>query len=262
MATTTGKYFDFLNGVAALSGEVANALQNFIAARSAIRDYVISADQKHYKEVEELTELAVEIISDAKSMVDDPGSLDLLHQFIESILEWRTIAGRVRDGFANYQEIVKNKVLTNFSSLAQSGNVLLQTNASITTGVVLDVQLANVAVVTYLLNGEDRFVNDAKRAITAAKTKLDQITKDNEQMSAALQPFALALDAYSSGFREAVASRKNAYNLFNERLAPLGDEVQASIEELHDHLLETREGINDMKNLNQNRKKKNGDQIH
>jgi|GEM_PF-2464157 len=261
---SVGKAFDHLNAVAALSNNISGALQNHIAARTAIRDYVICADEQRYGEVKLLIELALEFLEECDNMVERGGQLDLIQPFMADLREWLNLTQEVHDKFSEYQELVQTKVMVGFSNLAQSANTILHKNAALTTAVVLDVQIANVAVVSYLLKGDERLVEDAHHAIDSAKTKLEEVMKNAKSKSshAALQSFHEMLNTYTAGFHEAVELRKKAYQVFTDQLAPLGNKIYIDLENYQEKLIDIQEGINDLKVLNDYRKKNKGPPLH
>ncbi|MES2353955.1 MAG: hypothetical protein V4568_06015 [Pseudomonadota bacterium] len=262
MSSSIGKSFDYLNTAAELTSNIAAALQNHIAARTAIRDYIINGDEKRYGEVAQLNSQAIEILEEANLLVEKNGPLDAIHGFIASIREWGSLAQQVHDKFSGYQELIHAKVMTGFTALAQSVNTIFQINTSLTTAVVLDVQMANVAIVSYLLKGEDHLTEDAQRAIDSAREKIDQVMQSKIVIDPALQSLLTTLDAYEADFRTAVDSRKDAYNFFQEKLAPLGAKIHVDIENYQNKLIDIQEGINDLKILNDSRKKNKNPPIH
>jgi len=248
MGSPVKQYFEYLSKIAELSHVVGCALQNYIAARTCIRDYVISADDEHYAEVEERIKLAINAFLEAEPMVEHE-TLDEIRKFLDSVRQWAVIARQVHDGFASYRNIVQNKVLINFGTITKASNVLLQTSASLTMDMIQDVQAANVAVMSYLFSGDLALAENAQHAFDAAKAKMASMGKNNEQIDAALQAFSTCLSQYAVGFRAAVESRENAYTVFNETLAPLGTQVQDDLEDFYDWLAETQKGINELKVL-------------
>jgi hypothetical protein len=254
MSASLKKYFDYLDKISELSNKVASALQNYIAARTAIRDYVIRADEKHYTEVEQRAVLAIGALLDAESIVEEE-TADAIHQFLESVREWSAVAREVHDGFASYRETVQNNLLANFSAVTKAGNLLLQTHPLMATGMVNDVQIANVAIIGYLFNGENRLVEDAKHAFNSVRAEIDDLKDINKRANPVLQSFLASLDAYAASFHAAVDRRQTAYQLFDEKLAPLGAQIQDDFEEFHRWLSDIQQGIKDLKVLAEHGKK-------
>ncbi|MES2355849.1 MAG: hypothetical protein V4568_15895 [Pseudomonadota bacterium] len=254
MGSPIKQYFEYLSKIAELSNKTGCALQNYIAGRTSIRDYVISADDKHYAEVEERIKLTIDSLLEAEPLVEHE-TLDQILEFLASVRQWGVIAEQVHDGFASYRNIVQHKVLINFATITKTSNVLLQTAASLTTDMVNDVQTANVAIMNYLFSGELNQAENAQHAFDAAKAKIASVGKNNEQIDSALEAFSTSLNQYAVGFRAAVESRENAYTVFNDTLAPLGTQIQEDLEDFYDWLAETEKGINDLKVLAEHGKK-------
>ncbi len=245
MASPIKQNLEYVNKIAELSSIVGSALQNYIAARTRIRDYVISDDEVDYVEVTERLTLAILALQDATALVKQE-TLDEIRRFIDSIREWGAIAQQVHDGFSSYCDIVQNKVLANASTITKTGHVLLQTAGPLAIDIIYDVQTANVAIMSYLFNGEPKFVKEAQYAFDAAKAKIDGLKESKKQIGSALQTFAVSLNEYAAGFRLAVKGHKKAYTTFNDALAPLGDTVQSELEDFYDWLTDTKKGINDL----------------
>src|SRR5258705_3321889 len=226
------KYFNYLDKVSELGNKVANSLQNYIAARTAIRDYVIRADESQYAEVEQRIVVAIGALVEAEDLVEEE-TLESLNQFLDSLREWFAIAQQVHDGFVAYRESLHTKVLTNFSAITQAGHALLQVNAVTATGMINDVQTANVAMINYLLDGEHHLIEEAGRAFDAAKAEINELRRNSKDIPPTVQRFEECLNAYSDGFREAAGQRESAYKLFNENLAPLGTQIQSDFEQFH-----------------------------
>jgi len=248
MSSSLKKYFDYLDKISELINQVSHALQNYIAARTAIRDYVINADEKHYAEVKERISEALSALQAAEPIVEEE-TLDNIRGFLDVIRKWGDIARDVHDGFASYREIIQTKILPNFSAVTQAGNALLQSAPASTIGIVNDVQTANVAVMGYLFDGDPNVAEAANQAFRSAKTKIGALKKSDKKLTAALKPFAAGLDAYAAGFLDAVKSRNKAYKMFREDLAPFGAEIQEDFEDFHAWLADMQKGIKDLKVL-------------
>jgi diguanylate cyclase (GGDEF)-like protein len=238
MLSSVGRSFDDFDRITELNNSVASALKNFIAARTAIRDFVISTDEKYYAQVEQYVSVAIEHLAQAESTANQDEARSTTRQLRDSIGKWNLIARQVRDAFASYQETIQIKVLANFGILIQTGSALLQSNAMLANSIVFDVQTASTAIAGYLINGEDRLAENAQDAISLAKKKINQADQNDEYLSATLQSFAASLDTCAEAFGEVVIKRKNAYQLFNDNLAPLGSQIQADAEEFRQRIIE------------------------
>jgi hypothetical protein len=230
MLPPTGKSSDDLDKIAALIDKLGSSHQNYVAARTAIRDYLISVDEKSYAQVEQHLALAMEGLGQAESVADTDEAREIIHQLLTSVRDWSVIARQVRDAFATYQETVQTKILANFSALSKAGNELVRLNALLMTGVLLDLQSAHAAVTSYLNNGQDKLLASAQSAMSSAKTRINQAERSDENLRATLQSFSVSLDTYAEGLRKAVAHREKAYKLFHNDLAPLGVRTQSDIE--------------------------------
>jgi hypothetical protein len=225
-----------------LNNGIGASLENYIAARTAIRDYVISIDEKYYAQVEHRVAVATEALAGVEPLVDEEETRGTMQKLRESIQSWGLIAQQVRDAFVAYHAI-ESKVLASFDTLVHRGSVLLQTNAAHATEVILDVQTANVAITGYVLKSEERLAENAQRAIGWAKEKIDRLLQSEGQASPALQSFSTNLDVCADSLREAVTSRKNAYHLFHDVLAPMGVRTQTDFEVFRQQMVDAQRNI-------------------
>jgi CHASE3 domain sensor protein len=240
MASSVQKSLNALDRITELSNNVGKALENYITARTAIRDYLISVDEKYYAEVEQRVAAAIEELTLAEALADQDETRGTIQEIRDSIYGWSLLALQVRDAFAGYHHAVESKVVAYFDTLVHRGSVILQSNASLAPAVILDVQTANAAITGYLLKSDERFAENAQRAISWAKEKIEQMAQTDGQVSPALQSFATNLDACAEGLREAVAYRKNAQQLFRDNLAPFGVRIQAEFEQFRQQIIESQ----------------------
>ena len=257
MSLPVGKAFDHLVALTELSNNINFALQSHTEARTAIRDYVISANEEHYTLTNELNEESIGFLEATEPMIEKGGPLDSIHLFIDDIREWRKLARQVHQTFIDYKASVQDQVLFSFSDLSQQAAGLLQENVIMMGTIVLEVQVANVTVVNYLIKGEPEQADEAQAAIKAVKAKLNEIIEKEEKKRPSLEAFATSLASYEKGFQKAVESRTKAYQLFNDKLAPLGDKICDDLKDYQNQLLDIQEGINDLKQLNDYKRKNN-----
>ena len=224
-----------------LNNGIGASLENYIAARTAIRDYVISIDEKYYAQVEHRVAVATEALAGIESLAEEEAR-KTMQKLRASIQEWGLIAQQVRDAFVSYHAI-ESKVLASFDTLVHRGSVLLQTNAAHATEVILDVQTANVAITGYVLKSEERLAENAQRALGWAKEKIDRFLQSEGQASPALQSFSTNLDVCADSLGEAVISRKNAYHLFHDVLAPLGVRTQTDFEVFRQQMVDAQRNL-------------------
>ncbi|HVK54583.1 MAG TPA: hypothetical protein VM532_06085 [Burkholderiales bacterium] len=237
MPTSDGKPIDDLNNIQALISKLGSAHQHYIAARTAIRDYVINVDENRYTDVERQVAVALEELGQAE-VVGGEAARDTIRELLDSVRAWGVIAHQVRDAFASYQETVQNKIVANFATLSESGNKLVRLNALVMTGVLMDLQAAHAAVTGYLNSGQDTLLSSANSAIRSAKTRINQADRTDNDWRTKLDAFSVSFDAYAESLRKAVAYREKAHQLFNDELAPLGARTQASIEHFRQENIE------------------------
>jgi hypothetical protein len=139
MPTSDGKRIDDLNNIQALISKLGSTHQHSIAARAAIRDYVINADENLYTDVDRQVAVAVEELGQAEAVGGD-AARETIRGPLDSVREWGVIARQARDAFASYQEAVQSKIAANFATLSESGNKLVRLNALVMTGVLMDLQ--------------------------------------------------------------------------------------------------------------------------
>ncbi|MES2356452.1 MAG: GGDEF domain-containing protein [Pseudomonadota bacterium] len=247
MLSSIGKSLEDFDKITHLTTVIGNALQNFMAARTLIRDYVISADERYYTQVEQRLDVAIKAILEAESKADNHETQATVRQLHESISTWRTLAGEVRNAFSAFQYTVNDKVLTNFSILTKAGSLNLKTTSALSVAMVRDTQTANASIAGYLVNGEDRFAATAQQAITDAQQKVKQMQQGDELANSDLHSFAADLDSLGAAFREAVEKRKHAYQLFHDQLAPLGVSTQATAEQLDHQMVERQKKHGELK---------------
>ncbi|MES2356485.1 MAG: hypothetical protein V4568_19210 [Pseudomonadota bacterium] len=238
MVAPIGKSPDDLGKLTASINTLGSAYQNYIAARTAIRDYVISVNEKYYAQVEQHIALAIENLGQAKLVAEGNDAQETVLRLLNAVSDWGVIAGQVHAAFASYQETVQSKILANFSTLSDTGNALVRLNALLMTGVLLDLQAAHAAVTSYLGNGQDTLIAAAYSSMNSAKTRINQAERGDKDLQDALHAFSVSLDTYVDGLRKAVIYREKAHRLFNEDLAPLGAKTQAHIEDLHRQSIE------------------------
>ncbi|HVK53882.1 MAG TPA: GGDEF domain-containing protein [Burkholderiales bacterium] len=247
MLASLGMSIDDLEKITALTNNISCSLKNYIAARTAIRDYVISVDQKYYVQVEERIKRANDDLVQAESIATDDKDREIIAQLRESVLAWSEIAHQVRDAFSVYQETVQKKLFPAFSVLSQEGNSLIHTNAALTTDIVLDAQAANCSISGYLLNGDDQLVEKAQTTIGSAKAGIDLAMQADERLHPALQAFSIKLDKYVENLDAVVSKRKDAYLCFHDNLAPLGNRTQAAIEQFREEIIDRQRKTEELK---------------
>jgi len=238
MVAPIGRSPDDLDKLTTSINKLGSAYQHYIAARTAIRDYVISVNEKNYVQVEQHIALAIEELGQAKLVIEGNEAQETVLRLLNAVSDWGAIASQVHAAFASYQETVQTKILANFTALAEAGNALVRLNALLMTGVLLDLQAAHAAVTSYLSNGQDTLLATAYSSMNAAKTRINQAERDDKDLRDALHAFSISLDTYIDGLRKAVVYREKAHRLFNEDLAPLGAKTQAHIEDLHRQTIE------------------------
>ncbi|MES2355879.1 MAG: EAL domain-containing protein [Pseudomonadota bacterium] len=230
------KSFDDFNKITELSKHISISLQNYTAARTVIRDYVISMDEKYYAQVNKRVAHAIEALTEAESFAEQLDVRSSINQLRDSMRIWNAIASKVRDAFANYQETIQSKVLANFYTLTRTDDSFFKANVPLMSGIVMDIQAANAAITGYLMNGGNQLAENALSAIEAAKEKVDRAVHVDDT----LQLFASHLNVCAEGLQEAIGSRKNAYHLLHDHLSPLGIQIQSDAELLHQQIFDTQ----------------------
>jgi len=247
MFSSVGRSFDDLDRITELSNKIASSLQNYIAARTAIRDYVISTDDKFYAQVELRLTQSIEALALAEIAADEGEASDTIRHIHHSIRTWGNIARQVRDSFSNYRQSVQEKVLASFSALSHTSTALMQSGIPLMNEIVMDVQTTHAAIAGYLINGDDSLANNAEEAIAATKAKIAVAQQSRTNTDATLQALSATFDTYAAGFRESVVNRKSAYRLFQENLAPLGSATQETAERFHRQTVERQRKVEELK---------------
>jgi diguanylate cyclase (GGDEF)-like protein len=247
MLASLGRSIDDLEKITALTNNISGSLKNYIAARTAIRDYVISIDEKYFAQVEQCIKHASDDLIQAESIANDNKDREIIAQLRGSVLTWSDIARQVRDAFSVYQDTVQKKLFPAFSILSQEGNSLIHTNAALTTDIVLNTQAANCSISGYLLNGDDQLVEKAQATIDSARASIDLAMQADERLYPALRAFSIKLDKYVANLDEVVSHRKDAYLRFHDNLAPLGNRTQADIEQFREEIIDRQRKTEELK---------------
>src|SRR6185503_10850836 len=101
MSSSVQKSLNDLDRITELNNNIARALENYISARTAIRDYVISVDEKFYGEVERRIAVAMEALTIAETLADKTDQ-ETIRQLRDAVYGWGLVALQVRDAFAGY----------------------------------------------------------------------------------------------------------------------------------------------------------------
>lgn len=212
-----------------LANKLSDAVENFISARIAIRDYVISLDEESYSRVEERVRASLASLVIATSLAEENTSAIVLKKLHDAIQEWSDITIKVRDAFSNYQKMTHANLVEGFSQLTGAENTILRSN-KLSCEFMLAIQNVNAKASSSLLEGNSKLIENTRSLLKFIRETIINDQKKTKHWLESKTIFLQALDTYQSGIEALWTSRRTAYDLLHNSLAPLGSKIQSDAE--------------------------------
>ena len=213
-------------GAGQLATEVARSGSAFAEARSSLRDYMLTGEDRHHAAINTHVEAAMAALRAAQADAS-PAKRERIGALIASLTEWRQAANRLHGLWQNYLRGVEQELFPLATTLTAEMRRLVSgfPNDTIIARAAIDFLDGRSVANRFMFRGEVSTVAPAQTALASASEALDDAMEqaaDEPTTRQRLEAAKRQLDDYARIHREVAARRAEADTARDEQVNRLG----------------------------------------